>query len=155
MLPMDSTDFPFRFPLSAHSPFPLFGKGERAAEINLAYERRASAKNRILIADEHLSDRLTNETDARVKGRTDSINLSISFYLKRHLILDSCVNLDKNIVERAVYTLVALAMDGLQPIPRDSNENGVAAMLDDTKQIKEAGKQSFVNVIQYGGDDVT
>jgi len=33
-------------------------------------------------------------------------------------------------------------IDGLQSVPSDSNDKGVAAMLDDT------------NVIQYGDDDV-
>ena len=43
--------------------------------------------------------------------------------------------------------------DGLQPIPRDSVNKGMAAML--LEQTKEVLEKSFVYVHQHGGDDVT
>ena len=44
-------------------------------------------------------------------------------------------------------------IDGLQPIPRDSVNNGMAAML--VEQTKEVFEKSFVHVHQHGGDDIT
>jgi hypothetical protein len=44
-------------------------------------------------------------------------------------------------------------IDGLQPIPRDSNDKGLAAMVDDTN--KRSKLENFINVIQHDGDDVT
>ena len=54
-----------------------------------------------------------------------------------------------------MLTLLAweLHIDGLQPIPRDSVNNGMAAML--VEQTKEVKEKSFVYVHQHGGDDVT
>ena len=42
---------------------------------------------------------------------------------------------------------------GLQPVPRDSVNKGVVAMLGE--QTKEANPKSFVYDHQHGGDDVT
>ena len=44
-------------------------------------------------------------------------------------------------------------IDGLQPIPRDSVDKGIATML--VEQTKEVLEKSFVYVHQHGGDDVT
>ena len=44
-------------------------------------------------------------------------------------------------------------MDGLQPIPRESNDKDVAAMVDNLTL--EANEESFVIVLQHGGNDVT
>ena len=44
-------------------------------------------------------------------------------------------------------------IDGLQPIPKDSVNKGVAAML--VEQTKEVLDKSFVDVHQHGGGDVT
>ena len=44
-------------------------------------------------------------------------------------------------------------IDGLQSIPRDSNDKDVAAMLDELTI--EANEESFVIVLQHGGNDVT
>ena len=43
-------------------------------------------------------------------------------------------------------------IDGLQSIPRESNEKDVAAMLDELTI--EANEESFVIVLQHGGNDV-
>ena len=43
-------------------------------------------------------------------------------------------------------------IDGLQSIPRESNDNDVAAMLDELTI--EADEESFVIVHQHGGNDV-
>ena len=50
----------------------------------------------------------------------------------------------------SIYTLNP--MDGLQPIPRESNDKDVAAMLDGLTI--ETNEKSFV-VLQHGGNDVT
>ena len=42
--------------------------------------------------------------------------------------------------------------DGLQPVPRESNDKDVAAMLDELTI--EANEESFVIVLQHGGNDV-
>ena len=44
-------------------------------------------------------------------------------------------------------------MNGLQSIPRESNDKDVAAMLDGLTI--EAKEESFVIVLQHGGNDVT
>ena len=44
-------------------------------------------------------------------------------------------------------------IDGLQPIPRESKEKDVAAMLDELTI--EPNEESFVIVLQHGGSDVT
>ena len=44
-------------------------------------------------------------------------------------------------------------IDGLQSIPRESNDKDVAAMLDELTI--EANEESFVIVLQHGGNDVT
>ena len=43
-------------------------------------------------------------------------------------------------------------IDGLQSIPRESNDKDVAAMLDELTI--EANEESFVIVLQHGGNDV-
>ena len=43
--------------------------------------------------------------------------------------------------------------DGLLPNPRESREEDVAAMLDELRI--EANGESFVIVLQHGGNDVT
>ena len=43
--------------------------------------------------------------------------------------------------------------DGLQTIPRESNNKDVAAML--VELTIEANEESFVIVLQHGGNDVT
>ena len=45
------------------------------------------------------------------------------------------------------------AIDGLQPIPRDSANKSTAAML--VKQTKDVFEKSFVYVHHHGGDDAT
>ena len=40
----------------------------------------------------------------------------------------------------------------MQSIPRESNDKDVAAMLD---ELTEANEESFVIVLQHGGNDVT
>ena len=47
----------------------------------------------------------------------------------------------------------AFIFDGFQPIPRDSINKGMAAML--VEQTKEVLEKSFVYVHQHGCDDVT
>ena len=49
--------------------------------------------------------------------------------------------------------IVGLNMDGLQPIPRESNDKDVAAMLDELTI--EANEESFVIVLQHGSNDVS
>ena len=44
-------------------------------------------------------------------------------------------------------------IDGLQSIPRDSNDKDVAAML--VQLTIEADEESFVIVLKHGGNDVT
>ena len=44
-------------------------------------------------------------------------------------------------------------MDGLQSIPRGSNDKDAAAMLEELTI--EANEESFVIVLQHGGNDVT
>ena len=44
-------------------------------------------------------------------------------------------------------------IDGLQSLPRESNDKDVAAMLDELTI--EADEESFVIVLQHGGNDVT
>ena len=44
-------------------------------------------------------------------------------------------------------------IDGLQPIPRESKEKDVAAMLDELTI--EPNEESFAIVLQHGGSDVT
>ena len=46
-----------------------------------------------------------------------------------------------------------VAIDGLQSIPRESNDKDMAAMLDELTI--EANEDSFVIVLQHGGSDVT
>ena len=46
-----------------------------------------------------------------------------------------------------------MTIDCLQSIPRESNEKDVAAMLDELTI--EADEESFVIVLQHGGNDVT
>ena len=48
---------------------------------------------------------------------------------------------------------VGASIDGLQSIPRESNDKDVAAMLDELTI--EANEESFVIVLQHGGNDVT
>ena len=45
------------------------------------------------------------------------------------------------------------AFFGLQSIPRESNDKGVAAMLDELTI--EANEESFIVVLQHGGNNVT
>ena len=45
------------------------------------------------------------------------------------------------------------SIDGLQSIPRGSNDKDVAAMLDELTI--EANEEYFVIVLQHGGNDVT
>ena len=56
-----------------------------------------------------------------------------------------------------ILTVIALKekanRDGSQPIPRDSNDKDMAAMLDELTI--EADEESFVIVHQHGGNDVT
>ena len=52
-------------------------------------------------------------------------------------------------MDSAVYCCI----DGLQSIPGESNDKDVAAMLDEL--IIEANEESFVIVLQHGGNDVT
>ena len=49
-------------------------------------------------------------------------------------------------------SLISL-IDGLQSIPRGSNDKDVAAMLEELTI--EANEGSFVSVLQHGGNDVT
>ena len=49
--------------------------------------------------------------------------------------------------------LVLGPIDGLQLIPRESNDKDVAAMLDELTI--EANEESFVIVLQHGGNDIT
>ena len=44
------------------------------------------------------------------------------------------------------------SIDGLQPIPRDTINEGMATML--VEQTKEVLEKSFVYVHQHGGDDI-
>ena len=44
-------------------------------------------------------------------------------------------------------------MDGLQSIPRESNDKDMVAMLDKVKI--QANEESFVIVLQHGSNDVT
>ena len=44
-------------------------------------------------------------------------------------------------------------IDGLQSVPRESNDKDMAAMLDELTI--EANEESFVIVLQHGGNDVT
>ena len=44
-------------------------------------------------------------------------------------------------------------IDGLQAIPRESNDKDMAAMLDELTI--EANEESFVIFLQHGGNDVT
>ena len=46
-----------------------------------------------------------------------------------------------------------LSIDCLQPIPRDSVNKGMTAML--VEQTKEVWEKSFVYVHHHGGNDVT
>ena len=46
-------------------------------------------------------------------------------------------------------------MDGLPPIPRDSNDKGMAAMLDVPTEEATLVGNPFANIIHHGGDDVT
>ena len=46
-----------------------------------------------------------------------------------------------------------LSANGLQSIPRESNDKDMAAMLDELTI--EANEESFVIVLQHGGNDVT
>ena len=57
----------------------------------------------------------------------------------------------KTIQLMVVYTYITI--DGLQSIPRDSNDKDMAAMLDELTI--EANEESFVIVLQHGGNDVT
>ena len=45
------------------------------------------------------------------------------------------------------------SIDALQSIPRESNDKYMAAMLDELTL--EANEESFVIVLQHGGNDVT
>ena len=47
----------------------------------------------------------------------------------------------------------SVGMDGLQSIPRDSNDKDVAAMLDELTI--EVNEECFVIVLQHGGNNVT
>ena len=49
--------------------------------------------------------------------------------------------------------LKSYTIDGLQPIPRDSFNKGMAVML--VEQTKEVLEEYFVYVYQYGGDNKT
>ena len=89
-----------RFPLTAVSPFLLFGKKERAAEMSLAYEKKTGAK--ISITDE--------DPTARVKGCTINKPFFILKGTPPNLPLNSCVSSDTNSPERVVYNLVELAI---------------------------------------------
>ena len=52
------------------------------------------------------------------------------------------------------FTSIHLTIiDGLQSIPGESNDKDVAAMLDELTI--EANEESFVIVLQHGGNDVT
>ena len=47
----------------------------------------------------------------------------------------------------------AKAIDGLQPVPRNSFDKGMVTML--MEQTKEAFEKSFVYAHQHGSDDIT
>ena len=55
------------------------------------------------------------------------------------------------------YTNIALlqqqCVDGLQSIRRESNDKDMVAMLDELTA--EANEESFVIVLQHGGNDIT
>ena len=51
------------------------------------------------------------------------------------------------------YKVIIVSIDGLQSIPRESNDKDVAAMLDELTI--GANEESFVIVLQHGGNDVT
>ena len=46
-----------------------------------------------------------------------------------------------------------IIIDGLQSIPRESNDKDVVAMLDELTI--EANEESFVTILQHGDNDVT
>ena len=50
-------------------------------------------------------------------------------------------------------SIIVLVIDGLQSIPRESNDKDVVAMLDELTI--EANEESFVIVLQHGSSDVT
>ena len=77
-----------------------------------------------------------------------SLTLFLSLFLSSFL---SLFLLPLCFVFCSIYTLNP--MDGLQPIPRESNDKDVAAMLDEL--IIETNEESFVVVLQHGGNDVT
>ena len=54
-----------------------------------------------------------------------------------------------------IFNVLSLitSIDGLQLIPRESNDKDVVAMLDELTI--EADEESFVIVLQHGGNDVT
>ena len=52
-----------------------------------------------------------------------------------------------------ILAVVSVPIDGLQSIPRKSNDKDVAAML--VEVTIEANEESFVIVHQHGGNDVT
>ena len=56
-------------------------------------------------------------------------------------------------IAKAYGEFVCAYIDDLQPIPRESNDKDVAAMLDELTI--EANEESFVIVLQHGGNDVT
>ena len=56
-------------------------------------------------------------------------------------------------IAKAYGQFACAYMDGSQPIPRESNDKDVAAMLDELTI--EADEESFVIVLQHGGNDVT
>ena len=52
-----------------------------------------------------------------------------------------------------MYSIIVLVIDGLQSIPRESNDKDVVAMLDELTI--EADEESFVIILQHGSSDVT
>ena len=67
------------------------------------------------------------------------------------LFLELNLRLEIRIRETQQYAVEVI--DGLQSIPRESNDKDVAAMLDELTI--EANEESFVIVLQHGGNDVT
>ena len=80
-----------------------------------------------------------------IKTHTEQDKSSISFIFLLFLNLQ--------LIEVPVDSAVYCCIDGLQSIPGESNDKDVAAMLDEL--IIEANEESFVIVLQHGGNDVT
>lgn len=76
------------------------------------------------------------------------------FHIKPHKVWQQLLNIEKvKSYERLKSARALSVIDDSQPIPRDSNDKSLAAVLGD-KQKKLLRNFLLINVIQYGDDDI-